>query len=577
MLQLLAALTTLAICTAKPNQPSTDLCRVIPGDEAWPTAKEWSTFNATVKGKLIRTVPIASICHGDSYDREACAALRDHWYFPETHLPSSSSPMDYPATNNSCNPFSSPDEPCTVGTHVAYTVNATSVDDFKATLQFAKSRNIRLVIRNTGHDYLGKSSGAHAFAVWTRHLKSIELLDDFQSTWYSGKAIKVGAGVDGGQAQDFAHAHGLMIVAGNCPTVGIAGGLSQGGGHSPTASYLGLAADQVIEWEVLTSEGDVVVANPQQNKDLFWALTGGGGGTFGIVVSMTIKAYPEVQTSVATLMVPLDPDNFNSMRSVLTTFLTHLPSAVDAGAFVVWALVPNAFLITPAFAPNLTQPELDGLFAPILATLTSLSLPHTYASTSYPTFHAAFTSTPQAWNVSDLHPSGRLVPRSLITSPSQPQLPALISAILHIASRAMAVGVSYNALPHTPTYPTSVSPHLRTSLFNLVAGLPLNMSATPEQWAEADRYLVHDVLGPLRDLAPEGGAYMNEASLLEPHWEREFFGGNYEGLEAVKRKWDPEEVFFAKRGVASHRWVEEREGRLCRRLEKGEEGWKKEL
>lgn len=125
-------------------------------------------------------------------------------------------------------------------------------------------------------------------------LKSIELLEDFNSR---GTATKVRAGVNGGQAQPFAHSHGLMVVTGNCPTVGIAGGFTQGGGHSPLSSFL-------VEYEVVTSHGDLVTASPSQNEDPFWAFTGGCGGTYGVVYSMTIKAYPAVPVPVATLVVP---------------------------------------------------------------------------------------------------------------------------------------------------------------------------------------------------------------------------------------------------------------------------------
>ena len=70
--------------------------------------------------------------------------------------------------------------------------------------------------------YYGKSTGAGALAIWTHHLKNIEFLHYTDSS-YSGKAIKVGAGVQGGEAYAAADAAGLAVVGGECPTVGIAG------------------------------------------------------------------------------------------------------------------------------------------------------------------------------------------------------------------------------------------------------------------------------------------------------------------------------------------------------------------
>lgn len=133
-------------------------------------------------------------------------------------------------------------------------MKASGAEDYRATLAFATKYNIRLVIRNTGHDYMGKSTGAGALALWTHYIKDIEILD-YESSFYSGKAMKVGAGVQAAEAQAAANAEGLVVVEGDCPTVGIAGGYTQGGGTSPLASKFGLAADQVLEWEVVTGVG----------------------------------------------------------------------------------------------------------------------------------------------------------------------------------------------------------------------------------------------------------------------------------------------------------------------------------
>ena len=79
--------------------------------------------------------------------------------------------------------------------------------------------------------YLGKSTGKGALSIWTHNLKTIDFLD-YNSSTYSGKAIKMGAGVQAFEAYEAASAHGLKIVGGECITVGLAGGYTQGGGHS---------------------------------------------------------------------------------------------------------------------------------------------------------------------------------------------------------------------------------------------------------------------------------------------------------------------------------------------------------
>jgi hypothetical protein len=204
-------------------------CRCFPGDGCWPKKADWDAFNATLGGKLIATKPIASACHVDPfapYDAQACADLQAVWDFPATHYKTSSSVMAPFFANQSCDPFLPKDAQCVIGTYVQYAVNAASATDYLSTIAFTKQNNLRLVIRNTGHDYLGKSTGAGAVAIWTHNLKDIQVLD-YQSPFYTGKALKMGAGVQAFEAQAAAHAQGLVVVGGNCESVGIAGGYTQ--------------------------------------------------------------------------------------------------------------------------------------------------------------------------------------------------------------------------------------------------------------------------------------------------------------------------------------------------------------
>jgi len=202
--------------------------------------------------------------------------------------------------NQSCDPYLPKTAQCVLGTYIQYAVNASSASDYQKTIEFTKKHNIRLVIRNTGHDFLGKSMGAGAVGIWTHNIKDIEILD-YTSPHYTGKAMKVGAGVQIFEAHEAAHAHNLVVVGGNCPSVGLAGGYTQRGGHGQLTSRFGLAADQVLEWEVVTGTGELLTASPYENPDLYWALSGGGGGIYGVVLSMTVKAYPELRTAAANL------------------------------------------------------------------------------------------------------------------------------------------------------------------------------------------------------------------------------------------------------------------------------------
>lgn len=64
----------------------------------------------------------------------------------------------------------------------------------------------------------------------------------------------------------------------------------QGGGHSVLSPVFGLGVDRVLQFRLITPDGEIRIANECQNADLFWALRGGGGGTFGVVLEVTYKA-----------------------------------------------------------------------------------------------------------------------------------------------------------------------------------------------------------------------------------------------------------------------------------------------
>ncbi|KAI1763346.1 FAD-binding domain-containing protein [Hypoxylon sp. FL1150] len=556
------------------NYGSTNHCRSIPGDLSWPTKADWNQLNATVGGRLIATSPIAASCHYSSslggsatssstFDQKACDALRNEWFFPSTHLNSSSSPMAYQFTNNSCNPFLDPDTPCNLDGLATFTVNATNAADFQAAVRFVKRHNIRLVIRNTGHDYLGKSTGAHALALWTHHLKAMELIPEYQDqvSAYQGPAIKLGAGVEALEAYEFAHSHGLIVVGGNCPNVGLAGGYTQGGGISILSSKYGLAADQVLAWEVVTAAGDYVTASATENSDLFWALRGGGGGTYGVVVSMTVKAFPDTHFSTAYITVLNDGDNTDAIYSAMGTFFQSLPALVDAGAWVVWVAAPFGFMVIPAMVADLRAAELDAHFQATRDKMDELGLQYQYSSAEHPDFISSYNSVPTSWNVSSHNLGGRLIPRELVGD--QESTESLVAAVRNIASQALMSGVAFN-VSRAVSSPGDVAahPYFRKTLMSGVVGTPLNY--TDWDATRTAQNLITDVLLPeLQAITPDGAVYLNEADYQDPNFKVNFYGDHYERLLAIKKKYDPEDIFYVKTGVGSDRWIERSDGRLC--------------
>lgn len=136
--------------------------------------------------------------------------------------------------------------------------------DISAAVKFAAKYKIPTVIKNSGHDYLGRASRRNALMIWTHFMNDTSFLNADGKWFPSGcKAgeyqendllVKVSAGVN---LQDLYRAvseKGRLVVAGSATTVGVTGGYIQGGGHSPLSPSKGMGSDNAVEFEVVTAD-----------------------------------------------------------------------------------------------------------------------------------------------------------------------------------------------------------------------------------------------------------------------------------------------------------------------------------
>jgi FAD/FMN-containing dehydrogenase len=140
--------------------------------------------------------------------------------------------------------------------------------------------NVRLVVKSTGHDFLGRSIAPGSLSIWTRHLKSItfhkgEYKLSGSETVIQSDAVTAGAGVGMYELYQAMDKYGRVVVGGGAQTVSL-GGYLTGGGHSPLGLHYGLGADNVLEMVVVTPAGKILTVNEEQSPDLFWALRGVG-------------------------------------------------------------------------------------------------------------------------------------------------------------------------------------------------------------------------------------------------------------------------------------------------------------
>lgn len=397
------------------------------------------------------------------------------------------------------------------------------------------------------------------------HITSVSVASWSDET-YHGPALKISAGVQGGDLLTFAAQHNLTALTGTCPSVGVAGGYIQGGGHSALSSKFGLAADQLLEMDIIDAEGDFKTVNRQIDKNLFWALSGGGGGTFAVVLSITVRAYPDLPSSIVTLQFDASKKAGESYTESINLYHTSLPRIHDAGCTTTNIFNRHSFqlsLMCHGKSSNETFELLDSLST----NLNRLSIPyrHTFADLARWSDGArgGWVGAEQ-YQVNHIQAATWLIPHNTVSDPRRNAE----------AVQAMLKAQDLGAIVGTQTFSPSaavaaaidnaVFPGWRDSVLIVWVIIPTNDSLPMATLLEDQRRLSRDLLSIIQAVAPEGGTYLNEADPVDDDWKRNSYGSNYERLLAVKQQYDPEGVFYARHAVGSDAWVEHHDGRLCR-------------
>ncbi|EDU47083.1 GlcD FAD FMN-containing dehydrogenase [Pyrenophora tritici-repentis] len=536
-----------------------ETCRCFPGDACWPSDEQWSDLNKTVSGRLIKTVPLGYLCHGLEYDEAECKALASVWKKPTVHINSSSSIQAPIFANASCDPFTPTEKPCLMGNYVYYAVKVAGANDVAATILFAEKYNIRLVIRNTAHDYVGRSTGAGGLAIWTHFLKETKIVD-WEDDEYTGKAITIGAGVQGSELQDAINTAGLVGVTGECPTVGIAGGYIQSGGHSPLATSFGLGADQTLAFNVVTANGEIVTASPAANADLFWALSGSGAGNYGIVVSVTLKVHPDAQTSGASFAVEassLDPSQ------VLNLWHKALPAILEGGNMATYYAKNTTFVLQSLTGFNRTIQDLEIALSPFIASLAgeNISLKPNYTTFGSYHDHYLYYFGPLPEGLFGTAGSDLIGGRFLLRDALQGVGTAINASVL--SKGGMFIGQSMN-VSRFASATRAVHPQWRHAVVMSSYSLPYSFDVPFANMQVQQDRITQDIMPAIEAVTPDAGAYINEADYQQPNWQNIFYGSNYARLEQVKMRYDPKGLFWNSIAVGSEEWKVAADGRLCK-------------
>ncbi|KAF5006939.1 hypothetical protein FDECE_6715 [Fusarium decemcellulare] len=561
-MKFLQSIASLALLAVSANGSATPKCRSLPGDASWPSTSLWNQLNKTVDGNLIKTVPLGSPCHDPNFDAVACAALQVAWKLPQTHFTSSSSVMQAYFANQSCDPFLAETRPCTLGNYPAYAVKVSNSRQVAAAVKFANDNNIRLVVRNTGHDYLGRSTGAGSLAIWTHYMKDTELVQ-WSDKLYKGPALKLGAGIQGSDAVEIANSYGLTAVSGECPTVGLAG-FTLGGGHSALSTSFGLGADQTLEFEVVTAAGNIVKASAFENSDLYWALSGGGAGNFAVVTSITVRVHKTGTIGGATLTMSVTGTTKATFDNAVAKFHELLPAMIDLGPTVVYYVTAGVLVVKPITLVNSTGDYVrDKVLGPFTDYLSEVGIVPvvSYTTLSYRDHYDTYMGPLPNGHIgaSEYQYGGRLIPRSVIEDDND----SFQKVIRNLtANGVIAVGSGGSFQPYKGVS-NAVHPAWRSAIMSMQFATIWD----PLRWDDMltiQKRITNEYMPQVEAVTPGSGTYMNEADFNQPNWQEVFYGKNWDRLASIKKKWDPKSLLYNLKGVGSDAWRVGADGRMCR-------------
>ncbi|THV00612.1 FAD binding domain-containing protein [Dendrothele bispora CBS 962.96] len=521
------------------------------------TPQQWDALNATVGGSLFQAAPFARPCFENAnvttgvFDPNECQIVQENYLNAtfRSGLPGNYEGSQWegcPAMEQTClldtnDPFSPvpfTGRVCTQGSVPDYFVNIRYPSDAQAVFAFAKESKVRVVIKNSGHDNMGRSAGLNTLALRTTNLKNLT----FMSEWvpegcYDAAfrpAVAMGAGVTFRESYPFAEQYNISLPGGACPTVSPGGGYTLGGGHGMLGNAYGLSADRALQFKVVTPSGEFLTANECQNSDLWFALRGGGGGTFGVVLETVHLALPRDPVQIIQIQ-DFEASNQN-IRAYMKIVIEHTKE---------WALQGwGGFVQLTEFQyinPLISEEEAIIAMQPLIDWATGVNATIIQKThDSYVTYWAEFLAPFDSPTGVPYSYASRLIPDTNFDS-EEAQKELLDTTLEVAAGHDSWFGFATTPYLYGENVNTSATPAWRNSLWHAIIQDNWNFNTTASQQLQILRNLSSSVDG-YRRIAPNSGSYLNEADIFEPDFAQSFWGTNYNRLISIKEKYDPDHL-----------------------------------
>ena len=316
-------------------------------------------------------------------------------------------------------------------------------------------------------------------------------------------------------------------------------------------------------------QGKLVTANAYQNTDLFFALRGGGGGTWGVVVSVTVKAYPNYPVIFTLANYTLSAANaaFWDGVEAFHKYLLPLNDNGGTGYYYITPISPvpgggsvATFSLQMWFVNQTNVTKIESMLTPLLSALQNATganpaftmIPFPTMSSMYTTF---FTGSDNDGLLVQL--GSRLVSRSFVNSPGAPAKIAKALSSIKLGPSDYIEGnvVAGGQVAANSNLTTALNPAWRQTAVHLLFTRLWTADTTFEQQAVIKANITDVEVPILKSFEPgQMGAYLNEADANETGFQQSFWGQNYLKLYAIKSARDPNGVFISRKGVGSENW-----------------------
>ncbi|CAK4076419.1 unnamed protein product [Aphanomyces euteiches] len=426
-----------------------------------------------------------------------------------------------------------------------------------ALVKFASRHNLCVSVAGTGHDFLNRHSCQDTPGVMVRTSLFKEVTVNLKDSRGPGGTIRFGAGVVFSEAHYQASLVKRYIASGWATTVGIVG-WSFGGGHGPFAGAAGLGVDNIVEAQVVLANGDLVTVNSKSNPDLWWAIRGGGGSTWGIVTSLTLRLHKIPRGGFTTLEYGGSVDYCNSSK---------LQAIVDG--YLKWTLRldkkwSGLFYLTPTQTPGRGCGGSVDFFAFYMYTHGSddndcgLEDFNRTAAALVFAVNPSPNATTNAWTAKQYNSTWAFVVHKDL-EPIVPvtYLPGGLPSVLLNRTVIASGKVTKVLMDQLLQCPQAGKCH-RQELYDDLTGhvdspRPSDVSIAPGFRSAVIHFLSSSwtttEFGPA--YAVGANSYFGESDANVPNWSDRYWGVNYPKLTQIKAKYDPTGRFGCRRCVGS--------------------------